>query len=255
MTKAAIRFFSHFFGGVIVWQVISYFLVKDRHLFPGLDDIAARFSILIFDPDFRHHLVMSGYRLLTAATVAIPLAIAAAFVFFWFGRAGAFFNSLFIFTYPLPKVAILPFALLAFGIGDSAKIFIIGLGIFYLVYFNTQQGIRYLLNHELHQIVTVYRISPFYQIWYFYFKGCLPFIFSGLRVGFGYGLSLIVVSEISMSTNGLGFFLWSAWDQFRVVDMYVGLFCLALLGFGFNALFGRLEKMTWLADDQPTKLE
>lgn len=248
--KPIFRSLYYFSFWIVCWHLVSIFLIADDSIFPSIDLIARRGAALLVDADFLGHIGMSLFRLISAVSIAFPLAIFVAFALFFLGPKGRFLKAFFVFTYPIPKVAILPFALLVFGIGSAAKVFLIGLGIFYLVYFNTQQGITYLFKHELHEMIKVYRVPWPRRIWQYYFKGCLPFIFSGLRTGFGYGLSLVVVSEINMSTNGLGFFIWNAWDQFRVIDMYVGLAILAFFGVLINSLFGLLERVTWLKEDR-----
>lgn len=56
----------------------------------------------------------------------------------------------------------------------------------------------------------------------------------GLKAAIGYDLLLVVVSEFSVSKNGIGHFIWQAWDQFRIIDMYAGVLILCLLGLCFS---------------------
>ncbi len=64
-------------------------------------------------------------------------------------------------------------------------------------------------------------------------KGVSPDILAGIKVGIGYGLVMVVAGEFTVSRDGIGFFMWNAWDQFRITDLYCGLFVLSLMGLIF----------------------
>jgi NitT/TauT family transport system permease protein len=50
--------------------------------------------------------------------------------------------------------------------------------------------------------------------------------------------------------SGLGYMIWSAWETFAVAKMYVGLFTIALIGFGISMLLREAERVIirWKAD-------
>lgn len=181
------------------------------------------------------HLIGSGERYLIAIVLAVPLAIATAIFVAGSSKAKDLFYPIISLTYPLPKVAILPFLLLVFGIGDSAKIVMIALGIFYLLFINIYVGLTLELKGQLGDIVRTYQIRGVNYWYYFLFQGSYKHFLVGLKAALGYGLTMVVVSEISIAKNGIGFFIWSAWDAFRVVDLYSALFILALIGYFINA--------------------
>lgn len=219
---------------VCVWELIVL-LVHDQSLFPHLFDIFINTSNLFLNSDFvTKHLFQSLYRLSLALLFAVPLAyfIALAAV------KNKFFEKLITtfvsITFPLPKIALLPLFLLFFGIGDLTKVVLIAVSVFYLVFISTYDGVQRLTTSDLMDVVKIYKIKGWSYWYHFLVKGSLRFFLVGLKSGLGYGLTMVVVSEYSLSNGGLGYFIWSSWDQFRVLDMYSGILVIAILGFSLN---------------------
>ena len=80
--------------------------------------------------------------------------------------------------------------------------------------------------------------------------GALPFIFTGLRLGLGFALIVVVAVEIVSTSRGLGALLWLSWQILKVEDMYATFFVIALLGavlsYGLAAL--RVWLLPWVQD-------
>jgi NitT/TauT family transport system permease protein len=80
--------------------------------------------------------------------------------------------------------------------------------------------------------------------------GALPFIFTGLRLGLGYALIVVIAVEIVSASRGLGALLWLSWQVLKVEDMYATFVVIAILGavlsYGLAALRTRL--LPWVQD-------
>jgi NitT/TauT family transport system permease protein len=221
----------------LLWQIMSTLVIKDDILFPSTTAILKNsFSLLFINLNIIHHLIASFERYFIALFIAAPAAILSALLIAGNSTFRLIFYPIINVTYPLPKVALFPFLLLIFGISDSAKIAMIFLGMYFLLFFSMYSGLTRTLNGQLGDIVKSYRISGINYWYHFMFKGCRQFFYLGLQTALGYGLTLVVVSEISLTNKGLGFFIWSAWDSFRILDLYSGLFILALIGYLINAI-------------------
>src|SRR6266545_2189211 len=72
--------------------------------------------------------------------------------------------------------------------------------------------------------------------------GALPFIMTGIKLGAGLALILIAVAEMVGAKSGIGYMIWSAWETFAVAKMYVGLFTIALIGFGVSITLREIER-------------
>ena len=71
--------------------------------------------------------------------------------------------------------------------------------------------------------------------------GALPMILTGLRVGMGVALLVIVAAEFVGAKSGVGYLIWTSWQVFQVEKMYVGLLVTAILGFAAAVLLNWLD--------------
>ncbi len=144
-------------------------------------------------------------------------------------------------TLPIPKTALLPWIILLLGVGESSRVTIIGIGVFFLVLVNTMAGVM--------------GIDPIYldvgrnfgaRGWRFYrtiaFPGALPTIFAGLKLGLGTAYLLIVFAEQIGVREGVGYLIWQAYDTFDIERMFAGLLLTSLLGFLSMTALSALER-------------
>jgi NitT/TauT family transport system permease protein len=145
-------------------------------------------------------------------------------------------------TYPVPKSAILPLALLIFGLGEGSKIFMVAIGVFFPLVINTTTGVLE-INKIYLDVGRNYKASRWNTFWTIALPGALPVIMTGLKLGIGIGLVLIAVAEMVGAKSGLGYLIWSAWSTFAVEQMYVGLFVIAIIGFLLTLALNELERI------------
>jgi ABC-type nitrate/sulfonate/bicarbonate transport system permease component len=145
-------------------------------------------------------------------------------------------------TYPIPKSAILPLVLLIFGLGESSKIFMVAVGVFFPLAINATTGVRE-INKIYLDVGRNYKADRWNTFWTIALPGALPTIVTGFKLGVGIGLILIAIAEMNGAKNGLGFMIWSAWEIFAVEQMYVGLFMFGLIGIALTVALNELERI------------
>lgn len=145
-------------------------------------------------------------------------------------------------TFPIPKVAILPLLILIFGLGEMSKYAIIAISVVYLVLINTHEGVRDISPIYI-DVGQNFGASGWMRFFDIALPGALPQILTGLRLGMGVALLVIVAAEFVGAKAGIGFMIWNSWQIFAVEKMYVGLLITALLGFGAAALATLLERL------------
>ena len=228
------------------WHFSSYFNIVDPFFFPSPFKIFKNTYLLVINDGLLIQVYHSMKRLFLAASVATPLGIGLAILMTHSKVMDDYINPLIAFSFPLPKVAIYPLLLLIAGIGDLSKVFLIGLGMFYLIFINTRMGLKRLMNGQAVEIVKIYKIRRVDYIYEFLLKGAQLEILTGLKLALNYGLTLVVVSEFSTSNNGIGYYIWRSWDQFKIINVYSGILILSVIGcglyFGFNALIERAKE-------------
>lgn len=144
-------------------------------------------------------------------------------------------------TYPIPKSSILPLILLIFGLGETSKVVMVAIGVFYPVAINATAGVLE-INKIYLDVGKNYRASRWNTFRTIALPGALPFIMTGIKLGVGMGLVLIALAEMIGAKSGLGYMIWNAWETFSVETMYVGLFVIAVVGFVFNIVLNELER-------------
>src|ERR1700756_4871698 len=129
----------------------------------------------------------------------------------------------------IPHLALIPLVILWFGIDESAKLFLVALGVFFPIYINTQHGIRN-VDPQLVEMGRTYGMTPAVLFWRVYLPGALPSIFVGLRYALGIMWLTLIVAETIAASSGIGYMAMQA-REFLLVDVVVlSILIYALLG-------------------------
>jgi NitT/TauT family transport system permease protein len=147
-------------------------------------------------------------------------------------------NGLIGFLYPLPKSAVFPLLLLIFGIDGGAHVALIAMGAVALMLTTTIAGLSRLEAAGYMEVARILKLKRGQFVVRVLLPGLLPEFVHGLKLGASYGLVLLVVSEMLATRFGIGVFLWAAWDQFKVLDLYAALFLISGVGF---VIYGALD--------------
>lgn len=131
---------------------------------------------------------------------------------------------------PVPVTAWLPLSMIFFGIGPNAAIFLVFLGAFYPIAFNTTFGVRSvdIRLYEAAAMLGCKGSSLFRQV---VLPAALPSILNGLRLGHGFAWILIVVGEMTGVQQGLGAVIMDARMLSRSELVIAGMVVIGLAGF------------------------
>jgi len=141
----------------------------------------------------------------------------------------------------VPAAALLPPAIVLFGIGDLTKISVIAFVCCWPIVLNTRDGVQE-LDATMLDSAEVYGVRGPSRFAYVVLPAVSPRIFAGVRVSVSIALLLLVTSEMVASTDGIGYFVFLAQQQFAVDDMWAGVVLLGLLGIVLNLLLGLVER-------------
>ncbi|MBB4259925.1 aliphatic sulfonate ABC transporter permease SsuC [Bradyrhizobium sp. CIR3A] len=129
----------------------------------------------------------------------------------------------------VPHLALIPLVILWFGIDESAKLFLVALGVFFPIYLNTLHGIR-TVDPQLIEMGRIYGMSDGELFRRVIFPGALPSIFVGVRFGLGIMWLTLIVAETIAASSGLGYMAMQA-REFMLIDVVVlAILIYALLG-------------------------
>ncbi|WP_398480199.1 ABC transporter permease [Tardiphaga sp.] len=225
-----------------LWEICARTGLIDVRFFPAPSNVIRHLVEMIGSGDLWRHLAASLYRLVVGFFVGCIPAIVIGLAIGLYRPVRAAFDPLISATYPIPKSSLLPLILLIFGLGESSKIAMVAIGVFYPVVINTAAGVRQIapIFLDVGQNFGASRFNMFRTV---ALPGALPMIMTGVKLGAGMGLVLIAIAEMVGAKSGLGYMIWNAWELFDVQTMYVGLFVIAIIGFLLNAGFDMLERV------------
>ena len=143
----------------------------------------------------------------------------------------------------IPHLAMIPLVILWFGIDESAKIFLVSLGVFFPIYLNTLHGVR-TVDAQLVEMGRAYGMSSVELFTRVVLPGALPSIFVGLRYALGIMWLTLIVAETISASSGLGYMAMNA-REFMMVDVVVfAILIYALLGKLADSIAKALERAT-----------
>lgn len=227
---------------LLLWEVLARYGVIDQRFFPAPTRIFVAMAGMTMSGDLLTHVGASLQRLGIGLVIGGVPALILGVIMGLNRKIYAFFDPLISATYPIPKSSILPLALLIFGLGEGSKVFMVAIGVFYPMVINAATGVRGISQIYL-DVGANYGASPRNVFMKIALPGAMPVILTGVRLGVGMGLVLIAIAEMVGAKSGLGYMIWAAWETFAVEQMYVGLFCVAIIGFLLNLGVNQLEKI------------
>jgi sulfonate transport system permease protein len=144
----------------------------------------------------------------------------------------------------IPALALIPLVILWFGIEETAKLFLVAIGVFFPVYLNTFHGIRS-VDKGLIEMARTYGLSgwPLYRD--VILPGALPSILVGVRFSLGLVWVLLIVAETLSAQAGIGYMTMNAREFLQTDVVLVGILLYALLGKLADILSRSMERY-WL---------
>lgn len=151
-------------------------------------------------------------------------------------------SPLLYFCYVLPAPALLPAVITLFGIDTTMKVAIIAFAAIWPTLLNTLDGMRGVDEVKL-DTARALNMSPLRTAGSVVLPAAMPQIVAGLRNSLQVAIILMVVSEMTASTSGIGFFILTAQQTFNITDMWTGIIVLAVLGSALNLIFVAVERV------------
>lgn len=144
--------------------------------------------------------------------------------------------------YAVPKIAVVPLILIVFGVGEAGKYVIVGLSIFFLVLLNTMAGVM-AIDSSFRDVARNFGAGPIAMFATVALPGALPSIFTGLRLGLGFALIVIVGTEFIAAREGIGRFIYDSYQILAINKMFVGLIVTGLMGWLLTLSVDLVERL------------
>jgi len=166
------------------------------------------------------------------------VALPAGMIMGWFKVADSIMDPIVELLRPIPPLAWIPFAIIWFGITNSAAGFIIFIGAVFPILINTYAGFKGLPRVYVESAKVLGATRDIDLIRYVALPQALPSIAAGIRIAMGIAWMCLVAAEMfGVSKNGLGFKIWDSYGHYRMDEVFMYMIVLGLLGLAIDRTF------------------
>jgi NitT/TauT family transport system permease protein len=149
---------------------------------------------------------------------------------------------------PLPAIALLPIALIWFGLGNGSLVFVLVHSVLWAVALNTHSGFLAVSN-TLRMVGKNYGLGGFRYVSKILIPAAFPSILTGLKIGWAFAWRTLIASElvfgVSSGSGGLGWFIYENKNQLEIPSVFAGLLTVILIGLVVeNLVFRTVENHT-----------
>jgi NitT/TauT family transport system permease protein len=234
-------------GIAIVWEIYARFL--DNPLtFPTLSDTlmawwdSIRNGVLLQRVWTSIRILLMGYAagLLLAGTLTV-LAISTQIGTDFLETMTAMFN-------PLPAIALLPLALIWFGLGEISLAFVLIHSVLWAVALNTHSGFLS-VSQTLRMVGRNYGLTGLRYVMRILIPAAFPSILTGLKIGWAFAWRTLIAAElvfgVASGKGGLGWFVFENRNVLEIPTVFAGLLTVIIIGLIVeNFIFRTLERRT-----------
>lgn len=226
------------------WELASSSGWLSSRILPEPVAVAAAFWKLLLNGELWHHVAVSGGRALAGLAVGGGLGLLFGLLTGTFRTAETLLDTSFQMVRNIPALALIPLVILWFGIDESAKLFLVSVGVFFPIYLNTFHGIRS-VDKGLIEMARSYGLSGWGLYRHVILPGALPSVLVGLRFSLGLMWVLLIVAETISAQAGIGYLTMNAREFLQTDVVLVGILLYAALGKLADVLAKGLERW-WL---------
>ena len=149
---------------------------------------------------------------------------------------------------PLPAIALLPVALIWFGLGEGSIIFVLVHSVLWAVSLNTHSGFMG-VSQTLRMVGRNYGLRGLRYVYKILVPAAFPSILTGLKVGWAFAWRTLIAAElvfgVSSGSGGLGWFIYESKNLLDIPAVFAGLFTIILVGLLVeNVVFHNIEIRT-----------
>jgi len=230
-------------GFLVTWELIPRLgLIDQRYLPPASEVIAA----LAVDFGLTAFWVSVGETMkawFLGLVIAVALAVLAGFIIGSSNFLRKATNSTVEFLRPIPSVALIPLAVLLFGVKIESSLMLITYAAFWQVLIQVLYGVAD-VDMVANNTAKTYGLGRMARIRYVVFPTALPYLMTGVRLAATVALVLAITAELVIGSPGLGREIALAQSGGAISGMYALVLATGLIGVLINVLMRFIEKKT-----------
>jgi NitT/TauT family transport system permease protein len=232
---------------VLGWQMYAQYL-NNPLLVPTFSATLEAFGEGIRSGDIPHKALNSVQLLLRGYALGLALAMVFTALAMMSRIGNDLLETLTSAFNPLPAIALLPLALIWFGLGDISIIFVLVHSVLWAVALNTHSGFRS-VSSTLRMVGRNYGLKGPRFVAKILVPAAFPSILTGLKIGWAFAWRTLIAAElvfgVSSGKGGLGWYIYENKNMLDIPAVFAGLFTVILIGLLVeNVIFRNIEAVT-----------
>ncbi len=216
-------------GIVALWELASVQGWLSTRVLPEPLAVLRAFWTLAVSGEMWEHVAVSTRRAALGFAIGAGSGLLLGLLTGTFRRAETLLDTTLQMVRNIPPLALIPLVILWFGIDETAKLFLVSLGVFFPLYLNTFHGIRS-VDKGLIEMAGSYGLRGWQLYRHVILPGALPSILVGVRFSLGLMWVLLIVAETISAQAGIGYMTMNAREFLQTDVVLVGITLYALLG-------------------------
>jgi NitT/TauT family transport system permease protein len=231
----------------LIWEAYGRFLNNDL-LFPTFSATARAFADAILSGVLPARAWASIKVLLMGYACGVVLAALLTALAIMSRIGTDFLETMTSMFNPLPAIALLPLALIWFGLGNGSLIFVLVHSVTWAIALNTHSGFLSVSN-TLKMVGRNYGLTGPRYIWKILIPAAFPSILTGLKIGWAFAWRTLIAAElvfgVSSGSGGLGWFIFENKNTLDIPNVFAGLLTVIIIGLVIeNVIFRTIENQT-----------
>jgi sulfonate transport system permease protein len=214
---------------LVLWELAARSGLIEGRILPAPSQVATAFWDTAKSGALFHHVTISFNRALIGLLLGGGIGFVLGVLNGTSHRAELLLDSALQMFRNVPHLAVIPMVILWFGIDETAKVFLVAIGVLFPIYLNTFHGIR-TVDRGLVEMARVNGLGPFAIFWRVVLPGAMPSVLVGLRYALGIMWLTLIVAETIAASSGIGYMTMNAREFLQTDVVVLGIIIYALLG-------------------------
>lgn len=220
---------------LVLWQIADMYIFNPR-LVPSPATTFSSALRMLRTGDLQANVATSLFRILVGYGTGCVLGIILGGLIGRIALIRELADPLLELIRPISPVAIVPLAMLWFGIGETSKYFVIGYATIIIVLINTAAGVSRTPRTRIRAALSL-GATGFQVFMRVVLPSAVPYVLTGMRVALGFAFMGVVAAELIGANRGIGFLIMNSQMLMQTDQLFVGLLTLSVLGLTTDRVF------------------
>ena len=238
---ARFRGFVGFILFLAIWEILPDIDVLPARYFPPFHAVFGALIEIAYSPTFWNSVLYTVQAWFIGLTLAFVAASLVGLVLGTIPILWRYTESTIEFLRPIPSVALIPLAVLMFGIDIKSALLLIVYASFWQILIQILYGVKDVDPVAL-DTARVYGLSRWARIRYVAWPTALPYAITGFRLGASVALVLAVTAELVIGNPGIGHQVALAQSAMALPEMYALVIVAGVMGVLVNVLARAIER-------------